>query len=124
MLASAGMVMTRAAVRAAFAQEPSPTPTNGQIFMPSPPTLSVQAVPAYGVAPLTVGFTVMANDPANIGFVYYKWNFGDGHVSTIPPPFALNTYTNPGSYIVTVTAVTEDGRTATATTGVIVRPQG
>ncbi len=114
--------MARGGPRLAIAQEAAPTQTPGEIQMPTPPMLSVQAIPSYGTAPLTVGFTVMAVDPADTNFVYYKWDFGDGHVSIVPPPFTINTYTTPGSYLVTVTAVTEDGRSATATTGIIVRP--
>lgn len=92
------------------------TPGAGPVMM------SLQAVPSYGRAPLTVGFFVNTVGSGNVQFRSYRWNFGDGHVSTVPPPFTQNTYTKAGSYTVTVTAVTTRGRTVTAFTGVIVRP--
>jgi PKD domain len=90
--------------------------------LPFPPAVSLQPVPAYGPAPLTVGFYVNAVDPQNVGFVSYQWNFGDGHVSTLPPLYVYEIYKNPGSYLVSVTAVTGDGRSATAFAGITVRP--
>ena len=121
-MAGLGLPAASLGPRVAIAQEAPPTQAPGEIQIPTLPVLSVQAIPSYGTVPLTVGFTVTVVDPANAGFVYYKWDFGDGHVSIVPPPFTINTYTNPGSYVVTVTAVTEDGRSATATTGIVVRP--
>ena len=88
-----------------------------------PPHISLLAVPSYGVAPLTVGFYVNGVDPENVGFVTYEWNFGDGNVSTLPPTLLYETYQQPGNYLVTVTAITGDGRSATATAGILVRPQ-
>jgi PKD repeat protein len=91
------------------------------LLLPTPVFVSLVAVPSYGVAPLTVGFIVQAVDPDNIGFVSYQWNFGDGKVSTLPPLLVYNTYRNSGSYLVTLTAVTADGRSASAFAGVLVR---
>lgn len=95
---------------------------SGPMFIPEPPLVSLQALPGYGPAPLLVGFMLNAADPAQRGIVSFTWNFGDGHVSTEPPLFAYNTYTKPGTYVVTVTVTTADGRSATGFTGVIVKP--
>lgn len=114
---------------AAIAQEqgaPGPGATPGvdsQLYLPGPPMVTIQAIPPYGPAPLMVGFLLNAIDPENRGFVSFVWNFGDGHVSTEPPlVFTYNTYKKPGSYVVTVTVTTSDGRSTTGFTGVIVKP--
>jgi PKD repeat protein len=95
---------------------------SGKIPVREPPTLALEAVPAYGYAPLTVGFVLSAVDPQEVGFVSYNWDFGDGHVSTLPPTLTYNTYTKAGTYVVRVTAVTADGRFASAFTGIVVKP--
>jgi hypothetical protein len=100
---------------------PTPTPQPTPVPLIAPLSLSLQPVPAYGVAPLTVGFFVKAVDPENAGFIRYEWNFGDGHISTLPPLMAFETYQTPGTYMVTLTAVTPDGRSASAFAGVLVR---
>jgi PKD repeat protein len=51
-----------------------------------------------GVAPLTVVFTNLSTGATN-----YGWAFGDGKLSTNVQP--ANTYTNPGTYSVTLSAV-------------------
>lgn len=102
--------------------EGTPLPTPVPLRFALPPSVSLQATPGYGVAPLTVGFYVNAIDPEDVGFVAYQWSFGDGRVSTLPPPVVYNTYNRPGSYLATLTAVTADGRSTTAFAGVLVRP--
>ena len=105
------------------AARPGATPgTPGSIVIPEPPILALEAFPAYGPAPLTVGFLLNAVDPEDMGIAAYNWNFGDGNVSTLPPTLTYNTYKKAGTYIVTVTAVTIDGRSASAFTGVVVKP--
>ena len=51
-----------------------------------------------GVAPLTVAFTNLST-----GATSYAWDFGDGKASAAMNP--INTYTNPGSYSVRLTAL-------------------
>lgn len=92
--------------------------------MPALPSIAITAVPSYGVVPLTVGFFANGVDPKGEGFVSYLWNFGDGGVSMDPPMMFFHTYKNPGTYIVTLTATTADGRTASSYAGIIVRPRG
>ena len=50
----------------------------------------------------------------------FAWNLGDGQVSMLPPTSLFHTYTNPGSYVVTVTVTTADGHSATSFAAVIV----
>lgn len=92
------------------------------VDIPQLPTVTMTAVPGYGVAPLVVGFFVSPVDPGGEGFVSYMWNFGDGQVSMDPPLTFFHTYANAGNYIATVNATTPDGRTATAYVAVTVRP--
>ena len=98
---------------------PSARPT---MSIPEPLLISVQAVPGYGPAPLLVGFLLIALDPSGAEIVSFNWNFGDGHVVTLPPTLAYNTYSQPGNYVARVTVTTADGRSATGFAGVIVKP--
>ncbi len=114
---------------AASAQNPpagtmpdAPTGARRGIDLPTPPLITMTAVPGYGRAPLSVGFFVNTVDPEGKGFVSYVWNFGDGQVSMDPPLTFFHTYSRPGTYMATVNATTADGRTATAYAGVTVRP--
>ena len=124
-IATAGAIVIASTllVGGATAQEQdggAPAPTQAITF-PEPPLVSLQALPAYGPAPLMVGFLLNAVDPAQRGIVSYKWNFGDGHFSTAPPLSAYNTFSKPGNYVVTCTVTTADGRSATGFAGVVVK---
>ncbi len=90
------------------------------MVMPMIPQIQLQTVPAYGPAPLTVGFFVSSVNPDAAPLASYIWNFGDGQVSMLPPTALFHTYTNPGSYVVNVTATDTDGHQAAAFAGVIV----
>jgi len=112
----------------AFAQEtemamPDAGPSaSGRMMIPEPLLVTVQALPGYGAAPLLVGFLVNAVDPSHAQIVSFSWNFGDGHLSTMPPTLAYNTYSTAGNYVATVTVTTADGRSATGFTGITVKP--
>jgi cytochrome c len=99
------------------AEMPAPEPT--PLALGLLPSVSMQAIPSYGNAPLTVGFLVNAVDPEDVGFARYAWNFGNGNVSTLPPILVYETYQTPGSYTVTLTVITIDGRSASAMIGVV-----
>ena len=101
-----------------FAQNATPSPT--PMVMPMIPQIQLQTVPAYGPAPLTVGFFVSSINPDAAPLTSYIWSFGDGQVSMLPPTALFHTYTNPGSYIVNVTATDTDGHQASSFAGVIV----
>jgi PKD repeat protein len=89
------------------------------MMLPKIPQIRLQTVPSYGPAPLTVGFLVSTVDPETV-LQSFNWNLGDGQVSMLPATALFHTYTNPGSYVVTVTAKTADGHSATTFAGVIV----
>ena len=94
-------------------------PTPASIDLPKFPRLQLQPVPGYGPAPLTVGFLISGID-TDTAIRSFHWNFGDGQVSTLPPTALFHTYTQPGSYVVTMVATTAGGRTVSAFGGVIV----
>jgi PKD repeat protein len=112
----------------AGAQEESPasqsSASSGAMKIPELPRVVLQALPGYGVAPLTVGFLVQNGNPESGPFVSYRWNFGDGNVSNLPPQALFHVYSKPGSYVITVTATTSDGYNASGFASVIVRPRG
>ncbi len=112
-------------------EQPQQRPSSGgtmadnhprRMNIPQPPSVTMTAVPSYGVSPMVVGFFVNGVDPEGQGFVSYFWTFGDGQVSMDPPLMFFHTYHTPGTYVATVTATTADGRVAIAYAGVTVRP--
>ena len=96
------------------------TATATPMVMPTIPQVQLQTVPAYGPAPLTVGFFVSSVNPDAAPLASYIWNFGDGQVSMLPPTALFHTYTNPGSYVVNVTVTDTAGHQASSFAAVIV----
>ena len=104
----------------ALAQNAGPTATPPPMILPVIPQIQLLPVPGYGPAPLTVGFILSSADPQGAPLQTFRWNFGDGQVSMLPPTALFHTYTTPGSYVVTVTATTADGHSASSFAGVVV----
>lgn len=102
----------------ASAREAAATPS--AMMLPSIPLIQLQPVPAYGPAPLTVGFFISSVNPDSAPLASYVWNFGDGQVSTLPPTALFHTYTNPGSYVVNVTATDTSGHQGSSFAGIVV----
>lgn len=98
-------------------ENPTPMATPEVMLLPS---VGLFPFPGYGAAPLTVGFIPQIHDPSGSEIIAYKWNFGDGHVSTTPPLQTFNTYTAPGVYVASLTITTADGRSATGFASVTV----
>src|SRR5207249_1535314 len=70
---------------------------------PPPPVVATfVAAPTNGTAPLTGSFTNLSS-----GATSYNWDFGDGNTSAAANP--ANTYSNAGSYTVTLTAIGAGG---------------
>jgi len=72
-------------------------------FETIPPTADFSASPLSGIAPLTVTFT----DSSSGNTTAWAWNFGDGGLSSSQNP--VYTYTNPGTYSVSLTAANAGG---------------
>ena len=83
-----------------------------------PPTAAFRSKPSAGTAPLTVAFTDQSKD-SDGHVVAVRWDFGDGATSTEPNPTHL--YAAPGKYVVTLTAIDDNGATAEKTGKVEVR---
>jgi len=103
----------------------SMAPPMDRMHIRQPVTGSMMAAPPYGLAPMKVGFFVLADDPEGIGFLTYSWNFGDGTVSALPQElYIFHTYFKPGTYACTLTVTTVDGRSQTFRQGVVVKAPG
>ncbi|HLH77002.1 MAG TPA: PKD domain-containing protein [Candidatus Binataceae bacterium] len=111
-------MLVMALAGAAAAQDNGPAPT--AMSLPEMPSVAVNAFPTIGMAPLTVGFFPAIDDPEGGQIASYRWDFGDGTQATTPPEVTLKTYTKPGSYVASLTIVTDDGRSATGFTGITV----
>ncbi len=72
----------------------------------SGPVADFDADVVSGLAPLAVEFTDMS-DPGDSPITNWYWDFGDGESSTEQDP--THTYTEPGSYDVSLTVMTDDG---------------
>jgi alpha-tubulin suppressor-like RCC1 family protein/PKD repeat protein len=70
----------------------------------NPVQIDFQGDQRSGIAPLIVQFTEKTNET----IFSYKWDFGDGSISTLQRP--AHTYAEPGTYDITLT-VTADGGT-------------
>jgi PKD repeat protein len=79
----------------------------------APPVAGFNAAPRGGAAPLSVSFTNLSTGATN-----YSWAFGDGKTST--QTNAANTYSNAGSYNVTLTAIGPGGTNVLTRAGYIV----
>ncbi len=104
--------------------EEAPTPMSTPEVMLLP-AVAIFPNPAYGTAPMAVGFIPQIHDPGGSEVVSYKWNFGDGHVATTPPLVTYNVYKKPGVYVASLTITTADGHSATGFASVTVKtPEG
>jgi alpha-L-rhamnosidase len=83
---------------------------------PPPPVAGFNGTPTNGAAPLTVTFTNLSSYATN-----YVWNFGDGNtLSTTSRTNVTDTYANPGSYTVILTATGLSGTNSLTNTAYIV----
>ncbi|WP_109302423.1 glycoside hydrolase family 48 protein [Aquimarina sp. AU474] len=65
------------------------------------PTASFTATPESGLAPLEVSFNASASSDPNGDVLSYNWNFGNSETSSLVDP--QTTYSEAGSYLVTLT---------------------
>ena len=75
----------------------------GFIAVGDPPAVNFSATPTHGTIPLTVAFTDLTR--GNTGS--WNWDFGDGSSASVQNP--AHTYTKPGMYTVSLSAVNEFG---------------
>lgn len=85
-----------------------------------PPTAEIRSDISSGIAPLLVAFDGSFSTDSD-GFVFgYDWDFADGGSANSVNP--LHTFNTPGTYTVTMTALDNEGATATTTTVIEVFP--
>jgi PKD repeat protein len=77
------------------------------------PVAGFNATPRAGAAPLSVSFANLSTGATN-----FSWSFGDGKTGTLTN--VANTYSNAGSYIVTLTAIGPGGTNVLTRAGYIV----
>jgi len=86
-------------------------------FNPSvPPVADFTATPAAVNPGQSVAFDASASSDSDGVITAYDWDFGDGNLGT--GILANHAYTNPGSYLVTLTVTDNGSRQDTATRGV------
>ncbi|MFQ5899950.1 MAG: PKD domain-containing protein [Thermodesulfobacteriota bacterium] len=81
------------------------------------PSASIAAMPATGIAPLTVNFTGTGSD-IDGWIVSYLWDFGDGSQSSQQNP--SHTYNTPGTYTATLTVTDDGGATGNNSVNIVV----
>lgn len=87
----------------------------------APVNVIIDTTPTSGfTTATTITFTAAATPSAGVSS--YDWSFGDGVVANGVGSRTSHKYKDPGTYIVTVTAVMTDGNTATGRTEVLVGP--
>lgn len=78
---------------------------------PEPPTASFTYSPEKPMIGGRIDFDA-SDSKGNI--VDYKWDFGDGSLTSMASPFSNHTYEKPGEYTVTLTVTDNEGLTDTA----------
>lgn len=95
----------------------------GGVFSNIPPTADFRYSPLSPAANRTVSFDAAVSydlDPDGY-IVNYKWDFGDGNVTTLTNPIVDHTYINIGSFNVNLTVTDNDGLNGTTTKSVTVK---
>lgn len=77
------------------------------------PTAGFIATPTTGTAPLVVRFTDTSTPAPGNQILNWAWTFGDGKISNIQSP--SNTYSNAGTYAVSLTVTDQGNRISTLT---------
>jgi PKD repeat protein len=83
-----------------------------------PPTAAIGSSGTGGQAPYTVSFDGTGSSDPDGSITSYAWNFGNDRTATTPTASA--TYTQPGTYTVTLTVTDNQGATGTATRQIVV----
>ncbi|MBP9717764.1 PKD domain-containing protein [Candidatus Gracilibacteria bacterium] len=84
--------------------------------------VDVSADPVAGTAPLTVKFDASGSSYPEGRIVSYEWDFGDGGRPQINAAKVSHRYNQIGTFTVKVTAITQDGKRASANVPISVRP--
>jgi hypothetical protein len=85
------------------------------IYENTPPTASFTYSPTYPVDNDTVTFDASASYDPDGSITTYRWDFGDGNITTVTTPVIDHVYLMYGNYTVTVTVTDNDGLTDSET---------
>jgi PKD domain len=92
-----------------------------QLVKTPPPNVGIGYYPSDPSSFDTIQFYDQSNDPGQLGFSSWEWDFGDGGTATNPGCCPTHRYFADGDYTVRLTVTTLDGRTASGTRIVQVR---
>ena len=79
-----------------------------------PVAVADRSAPLSGRAPLPVNFSSVGSGDTDGAIASYSWDFGDGTTSTAALP--VHTYTNPGTYVVSLIVKDNSGLSSPADT--------
>lgn len=85
------------------------------------PVINISGTGLTGCAPVNAALAASVSSINNDPVTQYAWSFGDGATQQTATGSATHTYSGIGSYDVTVTVTTQQGCTASATAGQLVR---
>ncbi len=85
-----------------------------QLIVGSPPSTSFAVTTASPVQSYPVSFDASASSDSDAGvsIASYSWNFGDGSIQTTATPTISHTFSQPGTYTVTLTVTNTIGLTS------------
>jgi len=83
------------------------------VKVPRPPIANFTYSPASPVVNETITFNASASYDLDGTVVSYRWDFGDGNVTTVTDPLINHTYTTAGIYNITLTVTDSDSLTNT-----------
>jgi len=86
-----------------------------------PPVASFTYSPSFPIVGETVVFNASASYDPDGTISSYRWNFGDGNVTTVTVPTIIHVYNAFGNYTVSLTLTDNDGSTSTTTQVVRIR---
>ncbi len=98
--------------------------TQTDVFGNQPPVADLQVSAESGEAPLTVHFDASGTTDPDNDWLYYTWDFGDGHVHSLRlgEDTFEHTYYEPGTYHATVTVHDGNGASDSITQTIVVDP--
>lgn len=97
------------------------TLTKSSLINIAVPAIVLSGTNISGCAPVNASLTAAVSTPNNDPVTQYAWNFGDGATQSTTASGVTHLYNTPGTYNVTVTVTTQQGCTASATAGQLVR---
>ncbi|MFP4259899.1 MAG: PKD domain-containing protein [Opitutales bacterium] len=101
---------------------PDAADTDTAVFGNRPPVADLKASPENGELPLEVSFDAGGTVDPDDDWLYYQWDFGDGHVQhpRLGQSSARHSYHAPGTYTATLTVRDGNGAKDSATQSITV----